>query len=343
MILLLLACAMDADRFVAFQIDDAGAYQVAPRAIETLQDPLRMEGELGQIKAGGVLAFSLSDSSLEYRGGRGLEVLATVEDGVAEPADLDGLILYSFYGHLQDTRDGLLAAGVDVAPLFPVRMAVTPAVPDIGLALLPVENAAYAPSANTFVLLADLSDKSVPLAANAGVVAHEAGHGVFHLLTTGDPYAPKLFGVQHPGLNGVSSLDEGFSDMLGGLITGDPRFIAPSLNLQERDLETETVAAQVVSRPDREVQGYDPYALGVVFAATVWDIRLATDDVEGTLRLICDAVQAWAEVEAEAQDALVAYRWLDQLVAVGDPEQQAAACQAIEARWADVHTVQACP
>lgn len=337
------ACSLDAERFVAFHLNDVGDYQVAPRPIDSLRDPLRMAGELGQIRAGGVLSYSFSEEDLEYRGGRGLEVLATVDQGVAEPVDLDGLILYSFYGHLQDTRDRLNTVGVDVDPLFPVSMAVTPAVPDIGLALLPVENAAYAPSANTFILLSDLSDKSVPLAANAGVVAHEAGHGVFHLLTTGDPYAPKLFGVEHPGLNGVSSLDEGFADMLGGLVTGDPRFIAPSLNLVERDLETETVASQVVSRPDVQTEGYDPYALGVVFAATAWDIRLATDDPEGTLLLVCDAVQAWAEAEAGAQDALVAYRWLDALVAVGSPEQRDAACVSIQDRWAGVHAVDACP
>lgn len=341
-LLLLAGCSIDADRFVAFQNLD-GEYRVAPRPISTLEDPLRMRGELGEMRAGGVLSLSLSEGDLEYKGGRGLEVLASVEDGVAEPIDLDGLILYSFYAHLQDTRDRLLEVGVDVSPLFPVSMAVTPAVPDIGLALLPVENAAYAPTANTFILLSDLSDKTVPLAANAGVVAHETGHGVFHLLSAGDPYAPKLFGPQHPGALGVSSLDEGFSDMLGGLVTGDPRFITPSLNLPSRDLETQGIAANVTSRPELQVQSYDPYALGVVFAATAWDIRLATDDADGTLRLVCDAVSAWAEAEAEADDAMVAYRYLDQLVALGDAEQSQAACAAIDARWEGVHSVAACP
>ena len=342
LLLLGAGCSIDADRFVAFQVQDDGSYRVQARRIESLEDPLRMTGELGEMRAGGVLSLSLSEGDLEYRGGRGIEVLAVVQDGVAEPIDLDGLILYSFYGHLQDARDALLQVGVDVDPLFPVSMAVTPAVPDIGLALLPVENAAYAPTANTFVLLSDLTDKQVPLAANAGVVAHETGHGVFHLLTTGDPYAPKLFGAEHPGANGVSSLDEGFADMLGGLITGDPRFIVPSLNLPSRDLESAITAEEVGSRPELETQGYDPYALGSVFAATAWDIRLATNDIDGTLLLVCDAVVAWAEAEADADDAEVAYRYLDQLVALGDPAQKQAACAAVEQRFAGVHSVQEC-
>lgn len=341
--MLLLGCSIDADRFVAFQVQDDGSYTVKPRPIDSLEDPLRMQGQLGDMRAGGVLALSLSDGGLEYRGGRGIEVLAVVDDGVAEPIDLDGLIMYSFYGHLQDTRDALLGVGVAVEPLFPVNMAVTPAVPDIGLALLPVENAAYAPSANTFILLSDLSDKQVPLAANAGVVAHETGHGVFHLLTAGDPYAAKLFPPGHSGADGVSSLDEGFADMLGGLVTGDPRFITPSLNLPSRDLESTITAESVSSRPELEIQSYDPYALGSVFAATVWDIRLETDAVDETLLLVCDALRAWALAEADADDAMVAYRYLDQLVALGDPQQQQAACLAVENRFAGVHSVEACP
>ncbi len=338
---MLLGCSMDADRLVAFQVQSDGSYTVEPRAIESLKDPLRMKGELGEMRAGGVLA--LRGGEMEYRGGRQIEVLAVVEDGVAEPVDLDGLILYSFYGHLQDTRDALERVGVPIAPLFPVSMAVTPAVPDIGLALLPVENAAYAPSANTFILLSDLSEKQVPLAANAGVVAHETGHGVFHLLSTGDPHAAKLFPPEHPGAQGISSLDEGFSDMLGGLVTGDPRFIVPSLNLPSRDLESGITAEQVSSRPELETTSYDPYALGSVFAATAWDIRLETDDVDGTLALVCDAVKSWAEAEADADDAEVAYRYLDQLVALGDAEQRQAACAAIELRFAGVYSVEECP
>lgn len=347
MLLLLLACAPDAERLLALQLsgDPEDKYTLAPRRIDTLTDPLHMAGELGEVRAGGVLHLNLSTVDMEYRGGRGLEVLATAQDGVLHPLDRDGLVLFSFYGHVEDTWSAMDAVGVDIAPLFPINIAVTPAIPDIGLALLPVENAAYASTANTFILLEDLVDKEVPLAANRGVIAHETGHGIFHLLTAGDPYAPRLFGAEHPGVMGVSSLDEGFADMVAALSTDDPDFINPTMLLPERDLSGEHVASTVTSRPELEVPTleYDPYPLGTVFASVAWDLRLHSDDPEFTLQAVCQALIEWAEAEGDSDDAEVVYLYLDHLVMQGDADWQQAACEAIGVRFADVYSPQVCP
>ena len=320
---------------------------LGPRTIDTLDDASRLSGDLGTGYAGGVMSVDLQTIELAYEPGKPLDVQYRVVDGVARPLDRDGLILFSFYGHLQDARDGLGAAGVDISPLFPIDFGVTPAMPDIGFAFAPVDNAAYAPSANAFILLDDLGDREVPLAANAGVVTHELGHGVFHLWTSGGPYAERGFPVDGLAAPGVSSLDEGHADMLASLITGDPAFISASIDLPERDVSGEQTTAGVALLPEDYdpnaeslFAGYDPYPLGSVFAAVVWDVYEATGDRDATLNLVAATTQRWAErevpVQAELSDdeqVMTVYRWLDVLVEQSDAAEADAACESIGLRF----------
>jgi len=356
MLWLLTACTGgDANRFQAY-LTQEGAYRIGPRDLPTLRDPERIRGALGNAYAGGVLDIDFQTYEITYIPGRDLQVQYVVQGGIAKPLDRDGLILFSFYGHLEDARDSLDAAGVDVSPLFPVSIGVTPAVPQLDLALMPVENAAYAPSANAFILLDDLEDREVPLAANAGVVTHELGHGVFHLLTSGDTYAPKPFDVLGPAANGVSSLDEGFADMLAALVTNDPDFISASWDMPERDVSGEQTSAAVpeefgVPLPEnaQDVTFYDPYPLGSVFAAVAWDVYESTGDRDATLVLITSAVEEWAAREVPVQDQLseeealiTAYRWLGVLEEIGTPEQSAAVCESVGFRFAGHIELDAC-
>ncbi len=346
---LLLACSGgDADRFRALVADDQGDYALRARSIDTLRDPERLSGELGRGWSGGVLDVDLSAGTLSYEEGRPLSLLYVVQDGVAEPLDRDGLTLFSFYGHLQDARDALGRAGVDISPLFPIQFGVTPAVSDPSFVFAPVENAAYAPTANSFILLEDVGSREVPLAANAGVVSHELGHGVFHLLTAGGPYEDRAFDVLADSAPGVASLDEGFADMLGSLITDDPDFISASWNMPERDVSGGQLSSSVETLPEEHVAsgaalGYDPYPLGTVFAAVMWDVREATDDRDGTLLLAATAVEEWAAREDGSEDVETAYRWLAVMVELADPEQRAAACESINRRFADHVLVEDCP
>ena len=340
---LLLACSGgDAHRFRALVADEGGDYALEVRSIDTLRDPERLAGDLGQGWSGGVLDVNLSEGTIHYEKGRPLSVLYVVQDGVAEPLDRDGLTLFSFYGHLQDARDALDRSGVDISPLFPIQFGVTPAVSDPSFVFAPVENAAYAPTANSFILLEDVSAREVPLAANAGVVSHELGHGVFHLLTAGGPYRDRAFDVLSHAAPGVSSLDEGFGDMLGSLITDDPDFISASWDLPERDVSAEHLSSQIDTLPEEFIAsgsalGYDPYPLGTVFASVMWDVRQATADPDGTLLLACSAVEEWAARETASgdEDVETAYRWLDVMVELADADQRAAACESIDRRFAD--------
>jgi len=101
----------EADRYLAFQRQEGG-WVVAPRDRGTLDDLATLAGSLGEVRTGGIILYE-DDGSMTSRGGRALDVGYDVQDGVAVPFDEDGLILWSFYGHLEDLEAELAELGLD--------------------------------------------------------------------------------------------------------------------------------------------------------------------------------------------------------------------------------------
>jgi hypothetical protein len=347
--LLLGACAPpQAGSYLAFRLDteDSG-YVVAPRALGSLQDLRAVSGSLGAVRQGGLVTME-SDGDTFYDGGRALRVGYDVGDDLAVPLDEHGLVLWSFYGHLEDLSAELPEHGFDPEVFFPIDAAWTPVLPDAMLEMLPMENAAYATAGHFFILLQDLISKDVPLAANAGIVRHEFGHAAFHWLTTGDTLASSPFDSvsQTEGSLFYSSLHEGYADSLAALTLDDPDFFAGSLNMPDRDLSGDHTVAEVqlpsqfLATADEELLAiWDPYPLGTLFAATAWDLRLATDDPDEALATLTTAVLHWTD-EGDLGDA---WGLLDTWVEVTQPgTAQDALCEAIAWRFAGAHTVSAC-
>ncbi len=347
LLLTLLACdPRTASRYQAFVHLGDGDFDVRPRGVSALTDPYRLDGELGRGTAGGTVGIDWSSSRAIYEEGQRLTVNYAVQSDVGEPLDMEALILFSLYGNLQDARDQLGALDIDIGELFPMNIAVSPALPDPTMGAVPADNEAYVPGTNTMVVLPDLTSE-LPLAANTGVVFHEFGHGLFHYLTSGDVYAEKFIDLDAPAeiSDGAGSLDEGFADMLGTLLTDDPAFISRSIVLPERDVTGDHRAVDVAVLPGGEssggaLAGYDPYPLGTVFASVSWDLRLANDDPGLTLQWDVEAVQRWSVGED-----LTVYRWLDELVTIVGRDRPGLVdelCTSIETRFVDVWVVEAC-
>lgn len=346
----LMACQQPSASLFQTLVYQSAEYSIENREIPPLTDPAHMIGEYGSMYAGGVFKMDLETTELVYKPGRRIRMQYTVRDDVFLPLDRDGLILLSFYAHLYDTVQVLEGSTLDPSELFPIDMAVTPHISDLSLAFMPMENAAYMPTTHAFILLSDLQEKEVPLAANAGIVAHEFGHSVFHYLTTGGVHTDPLYALGSDATSSMSSLDEGFADMLAALVTLDPRFIEASLDMPERDLSGEQLAMEVDPLPEDHVSEgvmdlYDPYALGSVYAAVAWDIYKGTQDQMGTLDLVFQSVSSFAELPAP-EDSIelkkVGYRWLDQMVANASVEEKELACQSIAVRFASVYEVAEC-
>ena len=335
----LIGCSpLAADHVMAWVRDDDGGYHVGVRALPELYDPVHMAGDLGTIRHGGRILTG-KDGSGRYTGGMGMIVHATTDriDGVdvAVPLDEDGLLLYSFYANLAAVRAAVEAQGVDVEPVFPMAGAWNPAVSPL-FELAPADNAAYATGANVFMLLPDGGDRDVPLLANEGVIFHEFGHAVFHLLTSGSPESPPLVhDAASEAFYWQSSLHEGFADTLATLLLDDPAFIDVSIPLPERHVDDDHAVADSdmlpATRADSGALLDDPYPLGTVYASFAWDLRVASD-ADTALGVVIDAVRDWSPAEAKDVDGaayLAALLQSADAAGLGD-----AACASNTARFA---------
>jgi hypothetical protein len=349
-VLLLCGCTHDFDAvsYLAFQRrHDDGSYELGSRPLGTMQDLEAVSGSLGTVHQGGLVTME-ADGDTYYDGGRALRVGYDISGDLAVPLDEHGLLLWSFYGHLEDLSVELPAHGLDPEVFFPIDTAWTPVLPDAMLEMLPLENAAYATAGHFFILLQDLISKDIPLAANAGIVRHEFGHAVFHWLTTGDTLASSPFDAvaQTEGSLFYSSLHEGYADSFAALTLDDADFFAGSLNMPDRDLSGEHTVATVqlpgefLATADEELLAiWDPYPLGTLFAASAWDLRVATDDPDEALDSLTTAVLRWTD-KGDLGDA---WGLLDTWVEVTPPGvAQDALCDAIALRFAGAHSVATC-
>jgi hypothetical protein len=317
MFLSLLACAPEKpEEFLAWVEGEEG-YSITARSIPELEDALHMKGSLGQVTYGGHVPLT----GTRYTGGQTLIVPYDLQNGVAIPADVDGLMLYSFYGNLGDARRWVEAHNQSLDAIFPLAMAWNPAVSPL-IEFSAADNAAYAVGNNFFVLLPDGQHRKVPLLANRGVIAHELGHAVFHLLTAGDPFAPML--VEDPSSTAgrwQSSLHEAFADVQAALLTEDPAFISASLDMPSRDLSRESVMTEAILPDNGSPLLYDPYPAGTVFASLLWELRVQTDDPDETYALLLRTAAAWRPKTVNGAS------WMETLLAQADADQREILCE----------------
>lgn len=345
LLLTLFACAstdMPERLLVVDRVDDG--YSAVPRALPELTDARHMEGELGRGFRGGFFRIGLlsSDLSITYVEGGDIDVHYVIDaDGVGVPLDEDGLVLWTYYHTMSSVRAELTDKGYDVSPIFPINFAYQPvfAVQDFTSG----ENAAYVGGGvHMFMLLPDMLDSVIPLAANPGVIRHEFGHSFFQLLTVGDVRAAAPYdAVDAPeGSSRARALNEGFADMMATLTLDDPAFMEMSLpDMEGRDVRGDAVASPGLYDSSDSLS-FDPYALGTVYASFAWDLReLHTPDE--ALGWAIEGVEGWAD-EANWPDT---DRWAEIALesSVRDrPSTADEACAAYATRFPDNETPQVC-
>ena len=345
--LLLISCAPpDAQRYLAWQVDGDG-YVVAPRDMGAMRDLEGVSGTVGTVYQGGLITIENNGDTF-YDGGRDMHVVYGVDGGVAVPTDEQGLLLWSFLGHLEDLAAELPDHGFEAAVFFPIDAAWSPVIPDLTLEMLPMENAAYATAGHFFILLNDLIDKDIPLAANAGIVRHEFGHAAFHWLTTGGVMASSPFdavSLTAPSLY-YSSLHEAFADSFAGLTLDDPNFFEGSLEMPDRDMSGDHLldAVQLPEQfldetEDDPLAIWDPYPLGTVFASTAWDTREALDDPAEALAILTDGVLSWTDAGDFGDAWGLLEHWVD---AAPEGEARDGLCDAIHVRFGAAYVPSAC-
>ncbi|OGQ91801.1 MAG: hypothetical protein A2289_10105 [Deltaproteobacteria bacterium RIFOXYA12_FULL_58_15] len=207
-----------------------------------------------------------------------------VKDGeVAVPTDIASLLLLSAYAHFE--RAAVYFSELDSivtensAPCF-----YDPHIPiSDDLTVSTVDNAAYVPIADLFLIMRTEKLGDIPLALNPGVLAHEYAHRVFYYELWGaeladvemDPLAANLLGA----------VDEGVADYFAARIVNDPQFTSHSLDetaAAARDLSTprQLEVAWLDGTKPTKSGVYDPYPLGTVLAANLWHLVDAIADLD---------------------------------------------------------------
>ena len=103
------------------------------------------------------------------------------------------------------------------------------------------------------------------------------------------------------------------------LLLGRTDFIGDSLSEQDRALDGEHLASEVETLPvdhtdDSLLNAYNPYDLGSVFAATIWEVANATDDPTLMLNWIVESTRTFGQEvlqEERDDDVNLGMYWLD--------------------------------
>ena len=119
----------------------------------------------------------------------------------------------------------------------------------------------------------------------------------------------------------------------------------------DRALDGEHLASEVQPLPadytdDGILSRYDPYALGSVFAATIWEVADAISDPLRMLNWVTESTRIFGQEvhqETRVDDVNLGMQWLDIWVGQAQStEESQLACSAITSRWTDVYEVSAC-
>ncbi|MEO1482899.1 MAG: hypothetical protein AAFU77_12400 [Myxococcota bacterium] len=198
-----------------------------------------------------------------------------VAEDVAIATDLDSLGMLSLFVYSERTMSALDESEMPIPA--PQVVYYNPVVDSDSL---PSENnAAFSPGLDAFFSLPFLIDEGVPTSMSEGVVAHELGHRVFYYYGFGARQVEALINTANvPNLelpqNRILAVNEGVADFLAASLTRDTNPIAlsfPSV-ADGRDLLTarEFPVDWLFGDNPRVNNRYDPYAVGVIFAGTLW-------------------------------------------------------------------------
>lgn len=284
------------DIYVITYDTTAHEFQLQAKRVETIDSVAKCAGGTTTlIKEPAVRATD--DGDVEFAGGDPPNILYTESDGTIIPEDWDSLTLLSYYHHLERSaaffQDDLAFAEIDaIVPLpsyYRLEFGIDQNV--VGA----TDNAAYAPTAHSFLLFDAFFFQELPLAMNDGVVAHELSHAVFHRVMNGDERIPQEYreGWEPGPIANLGALHEGQADVFAAMMLDEPDFFTASLpaDLVDRDLSKDRTLTEA-QQHNLTIGSASVHEIGAVIASALWDFS----ETEGRLRT--------AELLLESEQAL---------------------------------------
>jgi len=190
-------------------------------------------------------------------------------------ADLHAFSMASAYAAVEGARARAISWGLRPACHAPLPIYYDLHYVDHSVSPHPlIDDAAYFDLLGGLMILPFSPGETLPAALNPGVLSHEYAHALWDCLLN------KLQGTQavDRALDPASdfllrALNEGLADFVGAGVVGRPRYLASSYpELRERrDVSTRRALSPELlpGHPDFVA---DPYALGAVYAAALWEL-----------------------------------------------------------------------
>ncbi len=249
------ACApisgLDSGTTRVFQIpfpDENGDYRLQKVEIRSFHQPHTLGGSYAKILVDPYESNGTIESSKPV--GR----FARTREGVMVPADYVSLLATSIHAHMERLREINLAVGLsDQQVDWPAVIGVEANVVNKQKKNTVRNNALFERRLNA-LLLVPYSDSELPIGVNAGILAHEHFHRIFHALVlsrlkpvekTAEPSSPQIYNETL-----LRAMNEGFADFWGWVYTGDDEFIAHSLPQERCKRTLKAKATPLISTDD---------------------------------------------------------------------------------------------
>ncbi len=315
----------------------ASRYALSVQTVTTMHLLRRMEGGAGQFIGGAKLhvdydALAAADplpashAALEAATatakGQPVDFAYLSIDGIVHPEDGDSLVLATTYYNLEVAQTYF--ANLQGA-LGPLLVYFQPELQEGPAANMVVQKntSAWNPYLHALVVQPPARTDVLPYSMNQGIIVREYAKAIYQARVFPGEGLPRLladattnpskFG---PALNRSRSFSEGIADYFGAVMTGDTQFLERSYpdTAAARRVDPALPACMTYEMlqkvagvaPDQ----YDPYPLGTVLAATLWDIsQRAQSTVDFNKALLAGMTQIGTRTEivslSEYVDSLV--------------------------------------
>ncbi|MEY3902386.1 MAG: hypothetical protein RL189_1692 [Pseudomonadota bacterium] len=282
---------------------DSGQWTVGERVLKTLENPDTLVGNNFEILSGRALTIDSTVGSLITGRVSGSEkknpIRYTVKNGTIIPRDSTTLLMFSgFYAFEQVFEQVEAATGDKVTDLkdnvggrYQVLFEPTLDVEDSGVeARVSLKlNAAFNPQSDNFILFRRSALEQIPLAANFKVISHEFGHALFKRSFFNQKQETcaktdeagveqrkkdKFFDGRLSVEYALSGFNEGYSDFVSYVMTGEPNALSGSFgNAEDRIVKSRSLSGDKFTFAQLNGNQICPagfYCIGTLFARALY-------------------------------------------------------------------------
>jgi len=325
---------------------DAQHYSLGPVRLSTITSLRHLRGGAGSVQGGGAVQTQQSlitakgatieglRPKLVQSASSDVDVAFDLQNNVAYPANLDSLQLVTAFYNLEQARAAFNTWGLSGLP--PARLVLGAEVKDeAGRPALGATEMYLQPLATHF-LPVPAATTQLPLAMNQGAMAHSLTHQAAAVFAWSSAPAPTTDQgpAKDPDWNtakhATRSMTEGLADFIAAAVTQDAHWLDHSNQQQASSRALDSLrcgsAEMLKALPlDDAAVPYDPYPLGTVLAAALWEASQGGQPELVAAGALGSLVK-WKAAAAAAGGKLGVADVLEAIVAASDGDERPSLC-----------------